>query len=351
MLLCCSERESRIFENAFDIPLGLYDESYTWDVRIAATMDLQLRALVMRNRATGYVLLLDLREEWILLTQTRHLALMEEALIAAGFRHSDVGFYLRKGKDFVLGVDQTPPYAKRKLAELVKWVEEVGFAKASKDIADRPVTLNHRRVDARALLAAHLEQRKPEIVKEMHSAMIVHVDLFLPPKKKVWRRFLVPMDASFGDLHYIIQEGFGWNGRHLHEFIDGLFKRIRPKEWIEKSPQISDGVQLVDEELVFVGQLSQRAEYWLGVGNGLFHSLEVQQFVLVEEEPAPLCIDGGGDISWEGIGGLFDDLEHSDGEMTPDWREAARDVYHFDKSRINSGLSDLFYGVQPTTWI
>jgi hypothetical protein len=351
MLLCCSERESLAFSSDYGIPLALYDESYTWDMRFAISTSPLQRTLVMRNRATGYILLLDMRDVWLYLPQKGHLAFMEEALIGAGFRHSDVGFYLRKGKDFVLDFDKTPPYAKRKLAEVVKWVEEVGFAKASKDIADRPVILNHRRVDARALLATHLEQRKPEIVKEMHAAIIVYVELLLFPKKKVWRRFLVSMDASFGDLHYIIQEGFGWNGRHLHEFHVGLFKHIRPKRWIEESPQEGDTVELIDEEQVFVGQLSQRAEYWLGVGNGLIHSIEVQQFVLVEEEPAPLCIDGGGDISWEGIGGLFEDVEHSDGEMTPDWREAARDVYHFDKSRINSGLSDLFYGVQPTTWI
>ena len=35
---------------------------------------------------------------------------------------------------------------------------------------------------------------------------------------KVWRRFQIPEEATFWDLHVAIQDTFGWEDRHLHEF-------------------------------------------------------------------------------------------------------------------------------------
>ncbi len=34
----------------------------------------------------------------------------------------------------------------------------------------------------------------------------------------MWRRFSLPGDASFFDLHLAIQDSFGWEDRHLHQF-------------------------------------------------------------------------------------------------------------------------------------
>ena len=45
---------------------------------------------------------------------------------------------------------------------------------------------------------------------------------------EVWRRILIPGDATFFDLHYAIQNSMGWENCHLHMFT---FKktRTRPK--------------------------------------------------------------------------------------------------------------------------
>src|SRR5690554_4048471 len=36
---------------------------------------------------------------------------------------------------------------------------------------------------------------------------------------RIWRRFLLRADLSFADLHRVIQEGFGWENKHLWEFL------------------------------------------------------------------------------------------------------------------------------------
>ena len=37
-------------------------------------------------------------------------------------------------------------------------------------------------------------------------------------KPRIWRRFLIDADATFGDLHRAIQDSFGWQSCHLWEF-------------------------------------------------------------------------------------------------------------------------------------
>ena len=37
----------------------------------------------------------------------------------------------------------------------------------------------------------------------------------------IWRRVLVPVTATLGDLHVVIQILFGWDGDHMHEFTVG----------------------------------------------------------------------------------------------------------------------------------
>ena len=42
-------------------------------------------------------------------------------------------------------------------------------------------------------------------------------DISKPP---VWRRLLIPVKATFGELHLAIQAVFGWQMRHLYRFSD-----------------------------------------------------------------------------------------------------------------------------------
>jgi len=35
----------------------------------------------------------------------------------------------------------------------------------------------------------------------------------------IWRRLLVPADATLADLHHVLQVAFSWSGEHLHRFV------------------------------------------------------------------------------------------------------------------------------------
>jgi len=39
-------------------------------------------------------------------------------------------------------------------------------------------------------------------------------------KPRLWRRFQIADDATFGDLHRAIRDSFGWHGGHLWEFMN-----------------------------------------------------------------------------------------------------------------------------------
>lgn len=51
----------------------------------------------------------------------------------------------------------------------------------------------------------------------VETALQVRADLLLVAGP-VWRRLLLPGGATFWDLHVALQDAFGWEDRHLHQF-------------------------------------------------------------------------------------------------------------------------------------
>ena len=60
----------------------------------------------------------------------------------------------------------------------------------------------------------------------------------------IWRRVLVPVTATLGDLHVVIQILFGWDGDHLHEFTVGK-KRFSAFARLEETED-EDSVRIRD---------------------------------------------------------------------------------------------------------
>src|ERR1035437_638473 len=46
------------------------------------------------------------------------------------------------------------------------------------------------------------------------------------PKPPIWRSVQLPVIASLGDLHRVIQVLFGWDGDHLHAFARSEERRV-----------------------------------------------------------------------------------------------------------------------------
>jgi hypothetical protein len=60
----------------------------------------------------------------------------------------------------------------------------------------------------------------------------------------IWRRVLMPVTATLGDLHVVIQILFGWDGDHLHEFTVGK-KRFSAFARLEETED-EDSVRILD---------------------------------------------------------------------------------------------------------
>lgn len=61
-------------------------------------------------------------------------------------------------------------------------------------------------------------------------------------KPRIWRRFLIADDATFGDLHQAIQDSFGWHSCHLWEF------RGTARSGILAGPKYDDVMAFEDDE-------------------------------------------------------------------------------------------------------
>jgi hypothetical protein len=74
--------------------------------------------------------------------------------------------------------------------------------------------------DAGALARAVAEfaaSGAPRTIDQVAELKVALADIRSP----MWRRVQLPVAASLGDLHEVIQVLFGWDGDHLHVFRAG----------------------------------------------------------------------------------------------------------------------------------
>lgn len=173
-------------------------------------------------------------------------------------------------------------------------------------------------------------------------------------KPPLWRRILVPSDATLGFVHEVIQEAFGWEGFHLHRFEDS-----RGREWGD--PSRGDGYfggGYSDEEDAVLGKVA-RAEgtvltYVYDFGDDWYHRIEVEK--VLPADPAvsyPVCTGGrraappAEDIG--GVWGLHEIVSlvaDPEGEVPEHWedlvrhlRETGWDPAAFDQAELNKALA------------
>lgn len=126
-------------------------------------------------------------------------------------------------------------------------------------------------------------------------------------KPPVWRRVIVSENATFGDLHEVIQCVFGWYNYHLYQFKDKEWgNRIRISEPSEYDDMYEVKTQDAYEVLLkdyFQGQVSRKIFYEYDFGDSWMHVITLEE-VKEEEGEVPFCVNGKGACPPEDCGGV-----------------------------------------------
>jgi len=126
----------------------------------------------------------------------------------------------------------------------------------------------------------------------------------------IWRRFIVPEEYNFWDLHVAIQDAMGWWDSHLHLFrIRGKHKHsiteigIPDEDRFEDDPEIIAGWE--NPIIRYFNSIGVTAEYLYDFGDHWNHDILLEGILLKEKGVKyPKCIDGARACPPEDCGGV-----------------------------------------------
>jgi len=186
--------------------------------------------------------------------------------------------------------------------------------------------------------------RRPRSPKTAPTSTIYQMKITLrdvdPP---VWRRLLIPADATLGDLNFILQAAMGWTNSHLHQFtIDGM-------DYSDPRFEV-DGAE--DEFAVTLADVvpAERLRFNLlyDFGDAWDHEITVEKILPRESgERYPLCVAGERACPPEDCGGVWGyeelleailDPKHEEHGSMLEWFGGAFDPEAFDAAALNKRL-------------
>jgi hypothetical protein len=173
-------------------------------------------------------------------------------------------------------------------------------------------------------------------------------------KAEVNRELIVPMSASFEQLHDYIQEVFCWQDYHLHEFEFADSNRryvIAPTENFDDdlADMIYAGVKQIDESKALVSDFIKngaKIKYTYDPGDNWQHIIECKEIILDYDKNYPICTTAVGEAPPEDCGGeggyyefieVINNPEHEEYEEAKEWAESAN-WHRLNLDRINRWL-------------
>ena len=140
-------------------------------------------------------------------------------------------------------------------------------------------------------------KRRPGSGTLVHQLKITLGGVSRPP---VWRRVLVPADATLGDLHEVIQQAMGWDDYHMHLFSVGRQQYGSPDPELGHA---SDRSVVLSQVLTSPGD---RLSYTYDFGDNWEHDIVLEETrAAVPEETYPSCVAGKGACPPEDCGGAW----------------------------------------------
>ena len=121
-----------------------------------------------------------------------------------------------------------------------------------------------------------------------------------------WRRLLLPGDATFGVLHWAIQQSMGWTNSHLHAF----HRPDEPDVLITQPAFEIDYAEVIDEEEVSLLDVLEEENtaivYEYDFGDSWYHEVLVERVFAESPRRRKLeCIDGARACPPEDVGGVY----------------------------------------------
>ncbi len=104
-------------------------------------------------------------------------------------------------------------------------------------------------------------------------------------KPRIWRRFQLRATATFADLHWAIQDSFGWENYHLWEFRapgrrGRVLAGVPDDEGFWFDPEETPDAELVKLTQYFKAKgASARCQYTYDFGDNWIHSVKLRQRV------------------------------------------------------------------------
>ena len=100
-------------------------------------------------------------------------------------------------------------------------------------------------------------------------------------KPPIWRRLLVPGDATLADLHAVLQIAFRWQNYHLHQFtVAGVYYAVPSPEDFEPVRASSSAVLLLGGAVLLIAALLLN---WM-VGTAIGHLASVPEHGFIGAE-------------------------------------------------------------------
>lgn len=154
-------------------------------------------------------------------------------------------------------------------------------------------------------------------------------------KPPVWRRLLIPSSATFWELHIAIQDSFGWEDYHLHEFFVGPAWDRNVTHIAIPNPEDDwdEGEEALDESKIrleeFLSADQPKLTYVYDFGDNWEHKIVLEKVLPIDSNQVyPQVVTGKRACPWEdsgGVGGyeykieILKDKKHPEHKMIADW--------------------------------
>ena len=195
--------------------------------------------------------------------------------------------------------------------DIVKKFVGCGDCEICKKMKENGIEMNHVKDD---FFEHDKKVKKFKKIKRDPIKSVLQIKVSLKDTKPpVWRRFIVPDNYTFFDLHVAIQDVMVWMDTHLHAFYHQKGNDFKNRKSIKipiPEDDYFDNKESLDEREVKVVEFLKKEKdfvtYEYDFGDGWSHRVELEKILSYEKkETYPQIITGKGMCPWEDSGAIW----------------------------------------------